>query len=177
MTCYSFVVLIEASAHDHSFWEVTKKHAQFEHLILSLLLQEHRQPVRREIAENIKVVCGLSKSQKKAPRPEGKDAEGMEQFENPTNLDIIATIWSAFVHNMRHTVEYAEQSREFFAVALAVFRSVAERSPHDVIFAEYLFQWSEIMLNHETEEVTSYSSVSHHNMLANKESSMSGVSQ
>jgi hypothetical protein len=73
------------------------------------------------------------------------------------------------VRNMRHTVEYAEQSREFFAVALAVFRSVAERSPHDVIFAEYLFQWSETMLSHETEEVCRIRR-SLRNMLANQNS-------
>jgi ubiquitin carboxyl-terminal hydrolase 34 len=127
LICHSFAVLIEASVHDHSFWDITKQHAQFDHLILSLLLEEKQQSIRREIADNIKVVCGPSKSQKKAPRPEAGDADGTKQSENPTTLDIIAIIWDALLHNMRRTVEYADQSREFFAVALAVFRSVAER--------------------------------------------------
>ncbi|KAL1967875.1 hypothetical protein VTN77DRAFT_2564 [Rasamsonia byssochlamydoides] len=152
LICQSFAVLIEGSVHDSGFWAVIKQHAQFDRLIFTLLLQEKRQSIRKEIADNIAVVCGPSKSRKKSTRPGRGDADGLKQPENPTTVDILGTLWEAFVHNFSHTVEYAEQSQEFFGVALAVFRSVAERSPRDVIFAEYLTQWSKIMLSHKTEE-------------------------
>lgn len=139
--------------HDHGFWDVSKQHAQFDRLIFTLLLEEERQSIRKEIADNIVVVCGPSKSRKKSTRAGRDDAEGVQQSENPTSVDILAMLWEAFVHNFPLTVKYAEQSQEFFDVALTVFRSVAERSPRDVVFAEYLTSWSKIMLSHKTEEV------------------------
>lgn len=153
LTCNSFAVLIDGSVQEHSFWDLVKRHVPFDRLVYSLLLADGRQRVRQAIADKIKVVCGLSKTQKKAPSAGNGDANGSFSSEQPLTVDIIATIWDAFVKNMRRTVEHPEQSQEYFAVALAVFRSVAERSPHDVIFSQYVREWSETMLTRTTEEV------------------------
>lgn len=153
LTCHSFAVLIDGSVQEHSFWDLVKRHVPLDRLVYSLLLADGRQRVRQAIADKIKVVCGLSKTQKKAPGPANSDTNAASSSEQPLTVDIIATIWDAFVKNMRRTVEHPEQSQEYFAVALAVFRSVAERSPHDVIFSQYVREWSETMLTRATEEV------------------------
>jgi ubiquitin carboxyl-terminal hydrolase 34 len=156
LICNSFALLIEASLHDHRFWELIKQHTQFDTVIFSLLLEESRQPIRKEAADNITVVCGSSKSRKKSAKTTNDDLEGLRVSENPTTVDMLATFWGAFAQTFPRTTEYAGQSQEFFEVALCVFRSVAEKSPSDLIFGEYLIRWSEIMLSHETEEVCSY---------------------
>jgi ubiquitin carboxyl-terminal hydrolase 34 len=155
LICNSFAVLIEASLHDHNFWELIKQNTQFDRIIFSLLLGESRQPIRKEAADNITVICGSSKSRKKSVKAGNDDAEGLGVPDNPTAVDMLATFWEAFVQTFPRTPEYASQSQEFFEVALCVFRSVAEKSPSDLIFEEYLVRWSEIVLNHETEEVCS----------------------
>ncbi|KAH8696007.1 putative ubiquitin hydrolase [Talaromyces proteolyticus] len=159
--CNSFAVLVEASVSHHGFWEVTKKHAQFDLLIFSLLLEEKRHTIRRQIAEKIKIVCGPPKPQKKNDGTGTTDADGSSPSETPVVLDIMATIWDAFVQNMRRSVQYADQSQEFFAVALVVFHSVSEKSPHDVIFTEYVSQWSDAMLSHKTQEFVGREPVDH----------------
>lgn len=161
LVCNSFAVLIEASVHDNNFWDVIKRNAQFDQLIFALLLDEARQPIRKETAENIAVVCGPSKSQKQSTKPGNEDVEGPRTPDNPTTVDILATLWAAFVQTFPRTPEYAHQSQEFFEVALALFRSVAEKSPGDLIFGEYLKQWSDIMLSHHTEEFVGREPVDH----------------
>lgn len=154
LICQSFSVLIEASVCQQNFWEVAKKHTQFGTLIFSLLLEEKRPSIRRQIAEKIKVICGSSKTQKKTAGTENTDEDGSIP-ENSTVIDIIATVWDAFVQNMQLSVQYADQSQEYFSVALAVIRSITERSPYDIVFTEYISQWSGAMLSHKTQEVRS----------------------
>lgn len=161
LICNSFAVLIEASVHDNHFWEVIKQNARLDQLIFALLLDESRQPIRKEIADNVAVVCGPLKSQKQSAKPDDEDVEGPRVPENPTTVDILATLWAAFVRTFPRTLEYAHQSQEFFEVALALFRSVAEKSPGDLIFGEYLKQWSDIMLSHQTEEFVGREQVDH----------------
>jgi ubiquitin carboxyl-terminal hydrolase 34 len=152
LICQSFSVLIEASVCQQSFWEVTKQHTQFGNLIFSLLLEEKRPSIRRQIAEKIKVICGSSKTQKKTSATESAD-EDVSTPENSTVLEIIATVWDAFVQSMQLSVQYADQSQEFFSVALVVIQSITERSPYDIVFTEYISHWSEVMLSHKTQEV------------------------
>lgn len=153
LICHSISVLIDASVRYQNFWDVTKQNAHFEQLILSLLLEEKRQLIRRQVAEKIKTTCGSSATQKKSANADTGDMEKLVKPDSSTVLDIISTVWHAFVQNMQNTVQYADQSQEYFSAALSVFRSVAERSPQDVVFAQYISQWSESMLSHETEEV------------------------
>jgi ubiquitin carboxyl-terminal hydrolase 34 len=153
LICHSISVLIDASVRHHVFWNVTKQKARFNELIFSLLLKEKRQLIRRQVAEKITATCNIS-----APkRPASADADNVDlstQPDNSTIVDIISTIWDAFVQNMQNTVRFAKQSQEYFSAAIWVFRSVAERGPQDVDFSEYVSKWSESMLSHETEEVS-----------------------
>lgn len=155
LICQSFSVLIEASVCQQNFWEVTKQHAQFGTLVSSLLLEEKRPSTRRQIADKIKVICVSSKTQKKTAGTENTD-EDASTHENSTVLDIIATVWEAFVQNMQLSVQYADQSQEYFSLALVVIRAITERSPYDIVFTEYISQWSEAMLSHKTHEVRFY---------------------
>lgn len=154
LICHSISVLIDASVRNRDFWVVTKEHANFDELIFSLLLGEKRNPIRRQVAEKIRAVCGPRALQKKSADMEiGKMEDESTESTESTVADIIAVVWNAFLHNMQNTVRFAEHSEEYFSAALSVFRSVAERSPHDVLFTQYVFQWSEIMLSHETKQV------------------------
>lgn len=150
LICHSFAVLIEGSVRDRKFWEAAKQQAQFDRLLFSLLLDEHRRPIRKEISENIALVCTPTKLLQKAEsNGDGQPASPT----NPTQDNIVGTIWEAFVQTIPETPAYAHQSKEFFEVALLVFRSVSDKPSHDLRFGEYLEQWSTVMLSHETKEV------------------------
>jgi ubiquitin carboxyl-terminal hydrolase 34 len=157
LVCNCFAVLTEGSLRDHKFWEVIKQQSQLDCLLVSLLLDESRQPIRREIIERIAVACSPSKLVRKATKAvdgEMQDASDTMASENPVRVDMLATIWDAFVKIMPQTLEHAEQSQEFFDIAHLVFQSVAEQSPKDLIYGKYLRQWSSVMLGHKTQEVS-----------------------
>lgn len=152
LICSSFAVLVEGSLRDLNVWNAVKQHAQFDGLILSLLLEENRKPIRTDILERLKILCGPLKPFKlsiKNPDIESPAAE------NPNRIDMLATLWSSFLQVIPKTVEHVPQSEEFFNAALWMFRTVAQKSPRDLIFNEYLQQWSSVMLTHQTEEVFS----------------------
>lgn len=151
--CCSFAVLVEGSLRDSNFWNAVKQQVQFDQLICALLLEESRQPVRNEASERIKTICSPSKWPKQPAKSSDGEMQTDSPVETPTRIDMLATVWSAFVQTISQAPKYASQSAEFFKVALWVFRSVAEKSPRDVMFSVYLRQWSDVMFSHRTEEV------------------------
>lgn len=153
LICHSISVLIDASVQHKGFWDATKKHAHFDELIFSLLLEEKRQLIRRQVAEKIRIICAPSSSQKLPTNMDSSNTDEPTDSKDSTVADIISTVWNAFLQNMRNTVKFAKQSEEYFTAALSVFRSVAERSLPDAVLTEYVSQWSESMLSHKTEEV------------------------
>ncbi|EED21875.1 ubiquitin C-terminal hydrolase, putative [Talaromyces stipitatus ATCC 10500] len=161
LICHSISVLIDASVLRQDFWDMTKQHAQFEKLIFSLLLEEKRQSIRRQVAEKIKSTCNISTAPNKAANEESENVDGSTQSDDLRVLDIVSTIWDSFVKNMQKTVPFSKQSQEYFSAAIWTFRSVAERSSQDVDFSEYVSQWSESMLGHETEEFVGREPVDH----------------
>ncbi|KAE8149454.1 hypothetical protein BDV25DRAFT_156255 [Aspergillus avenaceus] len=152
LVCHSFAILTEGSLRDTGFWTVIKQQAQFGQLLFSLLLDENRQPIRKSISENIAVACSPSKMLKKSGKVESAEQREAASSENPTRIDILATIWDSFVQNFPRSLDYVQQCQEFFEIAHLVFHAVAEKSPRDLILSEYLKQWSTIMLKHQTEE-------------------------
>ncbi|KAJ6006478.1 hypothetical protein N7451_004422 [Penicillium sp. IBT 35674x] len=152
LICSSFAFLIEGSVRDFKLWETVKQHAQFDHLMCDLLLKESRQAIRNDVAERIKMICNPSKFLKPSVKMLDDDLQAQDSAESPTRIDMLATIWNALVQTIPQTPDYATQSAEFFRVTLWVFRSVAEKSPRDVIISHYLREWTEIMFRHQTEE-------------------------
>ncbi|KAJ5668957.1 hypothetical protein N7462_010027 [Penicillium macrosclerotiorum] len=150
LMCNSFAVLIEVSIRDPLFWDVVKQEAEFGRLLQTLLLEETKQPVRNDVLERIRMTYSPSKFLKSSKMT--TETPQTVPAESPVRIDMLATIWNAFVQIIPRTSEFAAQSSEFFKIALWVFRSVAEKSPRDVIFSQYLRQWSEVMLQHRTEE-------------------------
>ncbi|RDW90490.1 putative ubiquitin C-terminal hydrolase [Aspergillus mulundensis] len=163
MVCCIFAVFIQGSLRDPGFWSATKQQVKFEQLLSSLLIEEPRQPIRKGISDTICLICSSSKQFKKPklPSPQAQEAREVALTENPTRIDILATIWDAFVRAFSRVLEHPAQSQEFFDTAYVVFSSVAEKSPHDLVFSEYLKQWSNIMLNHRTTEFVGREPVDH----------------
>ncbi|KAL4938191.1 hypothetical protein BDV06DRAFT_201525 [Aspergillus oleicola] len=163
IVCYSVAVLIEGSIRDAGFWAATKQQVKFDQLLFSLLIEESRQLIRRGVADNICLICSSSKQFKKPKFPASAAQEAREAAlsENPARIDILATMWDAFVLTSPRVLEYPAQSQEFFDLAHVVFTSVAEKSPRNLIFSEYLKQWSGIMLNHRTNEFVGREPVDH----------------
>ncbi|KAJ5368932.1 uncharacterized protein N7496_008692 [Penicillium cataractarum] len=152
LICNSFGVLVEGSIRDQTFWGAVKQETQLGALIKTLLLEEARQPIRSDVSERIRRTCSAAKSMKQSSKLSNGKSPSAPTADTPAQIDMLATVWDAFVQTIPMTPEYASQAAEFFSVALWVFRSVAEKSPRDVIFSQYLKQWSEVMLRHETEE-------------------------
>ncbi|QQK40129.1 Ubiquitin Carboxy-terminal hydrolase, putative [Penicillium digitatum] len=149
LICSSFALLVEGSMRDLHVWNAVKQHAQFDSLILSLLLKEIRKPIRTDILERLKIICGPLKPFKPSEKKPDTESPAAENF---NRVDMLATLWSSFLQVIPKTVEYVPQSEEFFNAALWIFRTVAQKSPRDLIFNEYLRQWSAVMLTHQTEE-------------------------
>lgn len=149
----SFGILMEGSMRDSKFWNAVKQEVQFDQLVRVLLLEDNRQAVRGEAAERIKIICSPSKLSKKPANGAGHAMQTDSVTETPARIDMLATIWGAFIQTIPRAPEHAQQSAEFFKVAHWVFRSVAEKSPHDVMFSVYLRQWSDVMFSHHREEV------------------------
>ncbi|KAJ5630628.1 uncharacterized protein N7484_010728 [Penicillium longicatenatum] len=152
LICSSFAFLIEGSVRDYKLWETIKQHAQFDQLIRELLLKECRQTIRNDVAERIKMICNPSKLLKQSGKMVSDDLQTQNSAESPIRIDMLATFWNALVKIIPQTSDYATQSAEFFRVALSVFRSVAEKSPRDVIISHYLREWTDIMFRHQNEE-------------------------
>ncbi|KAF3392464.1 Ubiquitin carboxyl-terminal hydrolase 34 [Penicillium rolfsii] len=152
LVCNSFGVLMEGAIRDKTFWGAVKQETQLGSLVKGLLLEETRQSIRSDVSERIKRTCNSAKSMKQSTKLTNDNSPILSTPDSPAQIDILATVWDAFIQTIPMTLDYAPQSAEFFNVALGIFRSVAEKSPRDVIFSQYLKQWSEIMLRHETEE-------------------------
>jgi ubiquitin carboxyl-terminal hydrolase 34 len=153
LVCNSFGVLVEGSIRDQDFWGAVKQEIQLGFLIKALLLEETRQSIRSDVSERIRRTCSSAKSMKQSSKLANCNSPTLSTRDSPAQIDMLATVWDAFVQTIPMTLDYASHSAEFFNVALWVFRSVAEKSPRDVIFSQYLKEWSEVMLRHETEEV------------------------
>ncbi|KAL6232934.1 hypothetical protein BDW75DRAFT_216372 [Aspergillus navahoensis] len=163
LVCCIFAIFLEGSLRDAGFWNATKQQIKFNQLFLSLLIQESRQPIRKGISDIIFLICSPSKQFKKPklPASQAQEAREVALSENPTRIDILATIWDAFICTFSRVLEFPTQSQEFFEAAYIVFTSVAEKSPRDSIFSEYLKQWSSIMLSHRTNEFVGREPVDH----------------
>ncbi|KAG2411729.1 hypothetical protein HFD88_009285 [Aspergillus terreus] len=163
LICHSFAILMEASVLDSDFWTVVKEQARFGQLLSSLLLDEPRQPIRKGISDNIAVECSPSALLKKSGKLQVDSAQGPGQMdpEHSVRIDILATIWESFLQNFPQTVDHVHQCQEFFEIAHSVFHSVVEKSPNDHVLSEYLKQWSDIMLSHQTEEFVGREPIDH----------------
>ncbi|KAI9036388.1 putative ubiquitin C-terminal hydrolase [Aspergillus affinis] len=156
LICCSFTSLLEASTRDHEFWGVVKQQVQFSELLFLLLLEETHPPIRKSIRETINAAIVYSRPSKKQIKSLDTDAPVARDdspLESPVRVDILATIWDAFLQNFPRTLEYVHHSPEFFEVATEVFCPVVEKSPGDLILGEYLKQWSEIMFRHPVKEL------------------------
>ncbi|CAG7920692.1 unnamed protein product [Penicillium olsonii] len=163
LVCYSFAVLAEGSLRDQNIWDTVKQHVEFDVLIESLLLDESQREVRREILERLKIISGPSKLQE----TEKESANGVNPVENPIRIDMLATIWSSIVNIIPKARGFVGQSEEFFTAALFIFRSVAQRSPRDVMFSQYIKQWTAVLLEHNTAEVSDKHGRTYNDRVAN----------
>ncbi|KAJ5502999.1 Peptidase C19 ubiquitin carboxyl-terminal hydrolase 2 [Penicillium fimorum] len=149
LICNSFAVLVEGSLRDFNVWNAVKQHVQFDSLIQSLLLEEKRKPIRTDILERLKIICGPLKPFKLSMKKSDTESQCAE---NPNRIDMLATLWASFLQVIPRTVDHVPRSEEFFNAAVWMFRAVAQKSPGDLIFNKYLQQWSDVMLSRETEE-------------------------
>ncbi|KAJ5310627.1 uncharacterized protein N7443_003088 [Penicillium atrosanguineum] len=155
-----FALLIDGSTRDSKFWNAVKQETHFGQLIQSLLLNESRSSVRIDVAERIKMTCGPLKSQKQVQKA-NEQSQSPTPAESTDRIDMLATVWDAFLKTIPKAPEFASQSAEFFTTALWVFRVVAERSPRDIIFSQYLRDWSLVMLQHRTQEFVGRETIDH----------------
>lgn len=149
LVCYSFAVLVEASLSDQNIWNTVKQHVNFDDMMSSLLLEQDQRQIRKETQDRLKIVSGPAKPLE----TEVGSVEEESLVENPIRVDMLATIWSSIVNIIPRARYFVGQSEEFFSTALFVFRSVAGRSPHDVMFSTHMKQWTAVLLDHNTEEV------------------------
>ncbi|PGH13416.1 hypothetical protein AJ79_03695 [Helicocarpus griseus UAMH5409] len=149
----SFATIIEASMHDSRVWDAVEQSTQIKDLIFALLLGEKKQAIRKGVAEIIFSTCGTSPSQKRAWKGnQSKEVAIAGKLPTATTIHIVATVWKSISALFPDTLNFARSSQEFFEVALVVFQTVANLSPEDLIFGEYLRQWGNILLSHRTQE-------------------------
>ncbi|EER45856.1 ubiquitin C-terminal hydrolase [Histoplasma capsulatum H143] len=147
---------LTASMHDSRVWDAVEQSTQIKDLIFTLLLSESRQGIRKSVAEIIFATCGTTPSQKRAWKASSQVKGGavavVGRLPSATTIHIVATLWKHISALFPDTLEYAQSSQEFFEVALTVFQTVANLSPEDLIYGEYLRKWGDILLSHRTNE-------------------------
>lgn len=150
----SFASLIEASMHDSRVWDALKQSEKVEDIILSLLLAESRLGIRQDVAGIIFSFCGMSPSQKKYPKEQDKETEPSGKLETPTGAEVVGVLWKALTALIPRSIEYVHTSQQFFEVALVLFHTVGSLSPEDLVFGDYLKQWGEVLLRHQSKQVS-----------------------
>lgn len=156
LICNSFSVLFKSAASDQRVWDALKQSDRTQQLLFTLLLSERRPGIRKGVAETIFAICGSPPPNKPPLKAmDRKDPSTPARIPTSTAVDVVATIWKSLSSILPQTGEYVTYSQEFFEVTIAVFQTVASLSPEDLIFGEYLRQWSEILLSHKTHEVCS----------------------
>lgn len=157
MISNSLAVLIEASVHDSAVWNILKENTRIEDSVFDLLLTEQRQGVRKEVAGIISRLCRGGHAQQKqasGAKIDGDDNDAVIRLLNPTTIDIVGTLWKAFLSLFPKTLDFPTSSQEFFEVALVVFQTVSDLSPDDLVIGEYILEWGGILLKHRTREVS-----------------------
>lgn len=158
LICNSFAVLYKSAASDQRVWDALKQSDQTQQLLFRLLLEERRSGIRKGVAETIFAICGSPPPNKPPMKAtERKEVTTPARIPTATAVDVVATIWKSLSAILPQASEHVANSQEFFEVTIAVFQTVASLSPEDLIFGEYLSQWSEILLNYKTNEVRSQS--------------------
>lgn len=152
LICSAFAVIVEGSVRDDKFWEAVKQREQFHSLIRKLLLEEDREPIRKEAADRIRLIC-TPPQPPKGPVSLGLNPPSPEETnESPVRLDMVKTIWNTLLQTIPHASEYHTQCAEFFTITIWIFRFVAEKSPDHVLLNQYLKDWSRIMFSHQPEQ-------------------------
>ncbi|RJE26267.1 hydrolase [Aspergillus sclerotialis] len=156
LICNSFAILTDTSVHGLEFWTAVKRLVQLDQLLVSLLLDEKRQEVRKEISEIIVIACSpLQMAKDSAKSSNGKIQKPTAAPENTLKTDVLTTIWDAFARTLPQAANFVPQSQEFFEVALLIFYLMGEKSPSTLRLSEYLKQWGAIMREYRTEQVCS----------------------
>lgn len=150
LICNSFAIMGECSVRDRGFWDAVKEHTQFDKFLLTFLLEENRQIIRKEISENMALLCNVTTLFSKQENSE--DGQPMDS-EASTKIDILQTIWDAFVQALPLTRDFAHQSQEFFDLAILVFSCAGETPAVHLDLGDYIKQWSTVMLSHDTDVV------------------------
>jgi ubiquitin carboxyl-terminal hydrolase 34 len=158
LICNSFAVLFKSAADDQQIWDALKQSSQTQKLLFTLLLAERRPRIRKGVAETIFAICGSPPPNKPTKAMDRKEISTPARIPSSTAVDVVASIWKSLSTILPQACEYVTYSQEFFEVTIAVFQTVASLSPGDLIFGEYLRQWSEILLNYKTLEVRSFPS-------------------
>ena len=154
LICNSFAILADTSVHDLEFWTAVKRLAQLDQLLVSLLLDEKRQEVRKEISETIVVACSPSQLSKDSTKSANVEIQNPTAApENILKTDVLTTIWDTFSRTLPQAANFMPQSQEFFEVAMLIFYLMGEKSPNTLRLNEYLKQWGAIMREHRTEQV------------------------
>ncbi|KAI1997922.1 hypothetical protein LOZ51_002594 [Ophidiomyces ophidiicola] len=148
----SVAVLLEASMHDRRVWDAFRDSARMEDIILSLLLQDPRLTLRQSIAGIIFTLCGMSTSQKQALKVYSKDSRISHKLETTTGTEVIRTLWNCLNSLIPRITEFPQSSQQFFEVSLVVFQTIGTLSPGTLPFEDYLRQWGEVLLCHQSHE-------------------------
>ena len=154
LICNSFAVLFKSAANDQRVWDALTQSGRTRQLLFTLLLAERRSGIRKGVAETIFGICGAPPPNKPPLKAiDRKDPSTPARIPTATAVDVVATIWKSLSSILPQAAEYVSNSQEFFEVTISVFQTVGSLSPEDLIFGEYLRQWSEILLNYKTHEV------------------------
>ena len=69
------------------------------------------------------------------------------------NRDFVAFFWSQFVLMIPVTINNGHKAQQFFEIALVVFRSTDQSTRKDLPLANYVIEWSILVLQHTHHEV------------------------
>jgi ubiquitin carboxyl-terminal hydrolase 34 len=130
-----FAICLEASLHSQEVWQYFRKHESATSLLKTIWLQSSNAAVRGVTVQTVKGIC--------AALPSLTTIDGAE---------FIDFFWENIVAILPETTNYGKQTKQFFDIALTIFRSISDEKSQSLPLTSYLETWSTTLLKHEHDE-------------------------
>ena len=142
MVCACFASILEASLHNRSFWSFVRNDHWTPTLLEKLWLHVPRENVRKSCVDSLKsILSSLSSAASSSPP------------------DFIPYFWDQVVALVPRAIENHGRSKQFFEVAVEIFRRLDPDARDALPFRSYLMEWSELLLSIKHDEFRPQASV------------------
>ncbi|TAQ90895.1 hypothetical protein B7494_g771 [Chlorociboria aeruginascens] len=139
LTWRSFEAILEACLHNPMLWTSFKLHLNSTTLLADLLVSDPRAVIRKSVAKQITNKCSFTSS-----------------LAQVSPVDISTAFWPMIAALISQAIQYPQQCEETLALALAMFKRLAETSIDFLNLDELVRGWGGLLLSHTCVELVGH---------------------